>query len=225
MGWPSPSQASTSALEAPASPASPLSQRAQAWPQWRLPAPLERPQRNDLIYPSWFAGTWQVHSDDLNYTVRFGANGTGAIVGDRAFNAQAIGSALLGTQLQGVTNDPTNPNRQLARLIPKPGLTMTLESTVVGRSQQQPSPSSFLADELALQLLHGPGDPRVSRVETLSRYQLQADGRIEADQWQATYPSPELGLAAQPTNTAHYRLILEKVSSIQPPAPGSDPAT
>mgnify|MGYP003332044754 CR=1 FL=1 len=94
-----------------------LSQRAQEWPQWSLPAPLKPPGRRDLTYPAWFAGTWQVHSDAPDYTVRFEANASGAIVGDRAFNAQAIGTALLGPQLQGVDNDPANPNRQLARLM------------------------------------------------------------------------------------------------------------
>jgi hypothetical protein len=202
----------------------PLTQRSDAWPQWSLPAPLEQPGRRDLTYPVWFAGTWQVHSDAPDYTVRFGANGSGAIVGDRAFNAQAIGSALLGAQLQGVRNDPANPNRQLALLSPQQGLTLTLESTVVGRRQQQPTATSFEADELALQVLHGPGDPRISRVETLSRYALQADGRITADQWQATYPSPALGLKAQATNTAHNQLVLERVS-LPSPRPGSDPAS
>ena len=215
--WPQPAQA-TEAITTP------LTQRSDAWPQWSLPAPLEQPGRRDLTYPAWFAGTWQVHSDVPDYTVRFGANGSGAIVGDRAFNAQAIGSALLGAQLQGVRNDTNNPNRQLALLSPQPGLTLTLESTVVGRRQQQPTATSFEADELALQVLHGPGDPRISRVETLSRYALQADGRITADQWQATYPSPALGLKAQATKTAHNQLVLERVS-LPSPGPGSDPAS
>ena len=216
-----------------------LSQRAQAWPQWSLPAPLEQPGRRDLIYPNWFAGSWQVHSDAPDYTVRFGPNRSGQVVGDRAFNAQAVGAALLGSQLQGVRNDPANPNRQLALLTPKPGLSLTLESTVVGRHQQQPSATSFEADELALQVLHGPGDPRISRVETLSRYQLQADGRITADQWQATYASPSMGLKADATSPQHFQLVLEPISStptnptptsstpISPPKPrpGSDPAS
>jgi hypothetical protein len=61
-------------------------------------------------------------------------------------------------------------------------------------------------------------------VETLSRYELQADGQIRADQWQATYPSPAYGLAAQPTGTDHVVLSLQKLSP-QPPQPGSDPAS
>jgi hypothetical protein len=74
----------------------------------------------------------------------------------------------------------------------------------------------------------------VSRVETLSRYELQADGQITADQWQATYPSPAYGLAAQPTGTDHVVLSLQKLDLEElelnklrprPPQPGSDPAS
>jgi hypothetical protein len=214
------------ALVAMAAPAwgSTLADRAEAWPSWRLPAPLERPGASDLTYPSWFEGTWQVRSDGLVYTVRFARTKAGAVVGDRAFNAEAIGAALLGSALQAVANDPANPNRQVATFKLPSGPAFNLESTVVGRHQELPSPTSFEADELALQVLHGPGDPRVSRVETLSRYQLQADGQITADQWQATYPSPALGLAAQPTGTDHVVLRLQKISP-RPLPPGSDPAS
>ena len=216
------------AMAAPAW-ATPLADRAEAWPSWSLPAPLERPGKSDLTYPSWFEGTWQVRSDGLTYTVRFSRTRTGEVVGDRAFNAKAIGAALLGDALQAVANDPANPNRQIATFKTPSGPAFSLESTVVGRRQEPPSPTSFEADELALQVLHGPGDPRVSRVETLSRYQLQADGQIRADQWQATYPSPADGLAAQPTGTDHVVLSLQRLDlnrlSPQPLQPGSDPAS
>jgi hypothetical protein len=214
------------ALVAMAAPAwgSTLADRAEAWPSWRLPAPLERPGTSDLTYPSWFEGSWQVRSDGLVYMVRFARTKAGAVVGDRAFNAEAIGAALLGSALQAVANDPANPNRQVATFKLPSGPAFSLESTVVGRHQELPSPTSFEADELALQVLHGPGDPRVSRVETLSRYQLQADGQITADQWQATYPSPALGLTAQPTGTDHVVLRLQKISP-RPLPPGSDPAS
>ena len=209
--------------------ASTLADRAEAWPRWSLPAPLERPGTSDLTYPSWFEGTWQVRSDGLTYTVRFTRTKAGDVVGDRAFNAQAIGAALLGDALQVVANDPANPNRQIATFKPPSGPAFSLESTVVGRRQEPPSPTSFEADELALQVLHGPGDPRVSRVETLSRYVLQTDGQITADQWQATYPSPAFGLAAQPTGTDHIVLSLQKFDldqlSPRPLPPGSDPAS
>ena len=44
-----------------------LAERAAHWPEWRLPAPLDRPSaragHQDLSYPDWMAGRWQVRSD------------------------------------------------------------------------------------------------------------------------------------------------------------------
>jgi hypothetical protein len=188
----------------------PLTQRSDAWPQWSLPAPLEQPGRRDLTYPAWFAGTWQVHSDGLVYTVRFSRTTAGGVVGDRAFNAQAIGTALLGKALQAVANDPANPNRQIATFKTPSGPAFSLESTVVGRRQEPPSPTRFEADELALQVLHGPGDPRVSRVETLSRYRLVGPDHIDAEQWQASYRSPGEGLVAPAQRSWGGQLTLER---------------
>ena len=196
-----------------------LEQRLSSWPSWSLPAPLPRPARNDLIYPEWFAGQWQATSHDpsgrdpdLHYTVRFGRDARGRVVGDRAFNATAIGQALLGAQLLEVRNDPRNPNRQLAALQGD----QALESTVVGRRSERPADAEFLADELALQVLHGPGDPRVSRVETLSRYRQIAPGRIEADQWQASYGSPAQGLSATAERSWRGSLLLERSDQERP---------
>ena len=194
---------------------SPLQQRLNSWPTWNLPAPLPRPAGNDLIYPDWFAGQWQATGSDLSdgnpdlhYVVHFAANARGQIVGERAFNARSIGKALLGDQLLSVSDDPRNPNRQLAQLQQD----QRLESTVVGRRMEQPAPELFLADELALQVLHGPGDPRVSRVETLSRYrQIDAD-HIEAEQWQASYGSPADGLAAEARRSWRGSLRLERIA-------------
>ncbi len=208
-----------------------LEQRIDTWPAWSLPAPLPRPGQKDLVYPAWFAGSWQAtnhdpsgNEPDLHYTVRFSTDPKGQVVGDRAYNASAIGRALLGPQLLEVRNDPRNPNRQLAELRDD----QQLESTVVGRRSSQASEGEFLADELALQVLHGPGEPRVSRVETLSRYRLEADGSISGEQWQASYPSPALGLAAAPTSTGYYGLSLTPLvpaPAAAPPGPQSDPAS
>ena len=207
------------ALAAAGASAEPLQERLASWPNWSLPAPLPRPGQQDLIYPAWFNGHWQAtnhdpsgREPDLNYEVRFSADPQGQVVGDRAFNAAAIGQALLGAQLLQVRNDPLNPNRQLALLAGD----QQLESTVVGRRSGLLSGECFLADELALQVMHGPGDPRVSRVETLSRYQLVAPDRIEAEQWQASYGSPAEGLAAEARRSWRGVLVLERLDQERP---------
>lgn len=201
-----------------------LAERAAHWPEWRLPAPLDRPSaragHQDLSYPDWMAGRWQVSSDDLDYEVRFSTGPGGAVVGDRAFNATAIGRALLGAALLQVRNDPANPNRQIALLAGD----QQLESTVVGRRSESPNPTGFWSDELALQVLHGPGDPRVSRVETLSHYSQNPDGTVTTEQWQASYPSPALGLAAAASSSGHFQLTLTPLSPDPLPAQ-SDPAS
>ena len=192
----------------------PLEQRLQAWPAWSLPAPLPRPRRGgDLLYPAWFEGQWRAtnhdpsgEQPDLHYVVRFSKTAAGVVVGERAFNATAIGQALLGPQLLAVCDDPRNPNRQLADLAGD----QRLESTVVGRRSEQPQATVFLADELALQVLHGPGDPRVSRVETLSRYRLVGPDHIDGEQWQASYGSPGEGLAAPAQRSWRGQLTLER---------------
>jgi hypothetical protein len=209
---------------AAAAAADPLEQRLLAWPAWSLPAPLPRPGRRDLVWPAWFAGDWEVTSEEaegegeepaLHWHARFHANGTGGAVADRAFNARAIGQAALGDQLLSVANDPANPNRQLTRL----GGDRLLETTVVGRRSALPSDQGFLADELSLQVLHGPGEPRIQRVEVLGRWQLRPDGVIDGEQWQASYPSPAEGLAASGQRPRHLRLRLS------PLPPGSDPTS
>lgn len=202
-----------------------LAQRLQQWPDWQLPAPLPRPRQTDLIYPPWFAGPWQVSSlelpaDDaapLVYPVLFRPDGEGALVGDRAFNARAIGRALFGDALTAVRNDPANPNRQLAELASGE----QLESTVIGRLSGHERGDSFLSDELSLQVMHGRGEPRISRVEVLSRWrwhpdEAQARGWIEAEQWQASYRSPAEGLTARAERVSHRRLTLQP----RLPAPG-----
>lgn len=218
-----------------------LADRASIWPEWRLPAPLARPSnlpgQRDLTYPAWMEGRWQLHSDNFDVEVQFAADANGAVVGDRAGNAAAIGRALLGEALLEVADDPANPNRQIALLRGN----QRLESTVVGRRSETPDGDHFWADELALQVLHGPGDPRVSRVETLSHYSRHSDGSVGAEQWQASYPSPALGLAAAASSSNHFSLELTQVNPDAPanccaqakpearvspcrPQPQSDPA-
>jgi hypothetical protein len=197
-----------------------LPARAARWPDWQLPAPLQPAGQADLIYPSWFAGDWIVQTttggnDPLSYTARFVEPQPGAVVGDRAFNATAVGQAVLGATLLRVDNDPANPNRQLARLQGE----QLLESTVIARRSEQ-TDDTFWADELALQVVHAAsGTPRVSRVETLSRYRLRSDGCIEGEQWQASYPSPAQGLGAEAQRSDHWPLML------RPAQPRSDRAS
>ena len=183
---------------------------------------LPRPDRGDLIWPAWFKGEWEVssspaagHDPPLHWRARFLADGGGAVVADRSFNAGEIGKALLGDQLLAVRNDPSNPNRQLARLRGD----RQLESTVVGRRSARPDANTFLADELTLQVLHGPENPRISRIEVLGLWQLSADGSITGEQWQVSYASPAAGAVASAERPQHVSLRL-----VPGPA-GSDPST
>ena len=202
--------------------ASPLEQRLELWPNWTLPAPLSRPSsRDDLIYPQWFQGRWQVESIDLDaldqpaitHEARFMSDSQNRLVGDRAFNAIAIGRALLGEQLLRVEDDPKSSNRQMAQLSGD----RRLETTVTGRKQQSLDANTFLADELVLQILHAPGPPRLSQVETLSRYQ-RCGSAICAEQWQGIYPPPGESLRATIKSSHHYQLRFT-------PLPASAPST
>ena len=198
-----------------------LEQRLNSWPDWSLPAPLPRPSnRDDLIYPDWFEGLWQVESIDLDapgdspllHQARFETDRRGRLVGDRSFNATAIGRALLGDQLLRVEDDPDSANRQIARLKGD----LYLETTVTGRRQDSPTADTFLSDELVLQILHTPGAPRLSRIETLSRYSRR-DDPISAQQWQGRYASPGESLRDQTVAHHHYHLRFT-------PLPGSAPS-
>ena len=202
--------------------ASPLEQRLELWPNWTLPAPLSRPSsRDDLIYPQWFQGRWQVESIDLDaldqpaitHEARFISDSQNRLVGDRAFNAIAIGRALLGEQLLRVEDDPKSSNRQMAQLSGD----RRLETTVTGRKQQSLDANTFLADELVLQILHAPGPPRLSQVETLSRYE-RCGSAICAEQWQGIYPPPGESLRATIKSSHHYQLRFT-------PLPASAPST
>ena len=196
-----------------------LEQRFETWPQWSLPAPLTRPRRRqDLIYPDWFSGEWQVTSEALDdsgepdpddqplvHKVRFLHNRRHELIGDRPFNAASVGKALLGDRLLSVEQDPDQVNRQLARFRDD----VMLETTVIGRGETSPNASTdFFSDELVLQILHGPGAPRLSRIETLTHYERCGEN-ICADQRQVSHAGP--GLKTDQTlegRSSRYRLTL-----------------
>ena len=203
-----------------------LEQRFASWPQWSLPAPLPRPRsKQDLIYPDWFSGTWQVTSEALDdsgrarpddpplvHKVRFLRNRRGELIGDRPYNAASVGKALLGEQLLSVEQDPGQVNRQLARFRDD----VLLETTVIGRRETNPKTASdFFSDELVLQILHGPGSPRLSRIETLTHYVRCGDG-ICADQRQVSHAGP--GLETDQTlegRSSRFRLTLRPLEQGQ----------
>ena len=205
----------------------PLEARLASWPGWHLPAPLPRPGDRAPAWPGWFAGDWLVHSvsldpstgdagrDDPPWRARFVRDARGRVVADRAANAAALGRALLGEALPSVRDDPRHPLRQLSRF--RDG--RLLESTLVGARTELIDAGTFLNDELSLQVLHGPVDPQLNRVETLGRWRRRPDGGIDGEQWQARYRSPGEGLIAAAEETIHIRL------SLDPPPPGSDPAS
>jgi hypothetical protein len=205
----------------------PLEARRASWPVWHLPAPLSRPGNRAPAWPDWFAGEWVVHSvslgsdsgeaghEDPPWRARFVRDKNGRVVADRACNAAALGRALFGEALLGVRDDPRHPLRQLSRF--RDG--QLLETTLVAARTEVIDAGTFLNDELSLQVLHGPVDPQLNRVETLGRWQRRADGGIDGEQWQARYRSPGEGLIAEAQETAHFRL------SLDPPPPGSGPAS
>ena len=200
--------------------ASPLSERVDQWPDWSLPGPLKRPSsKGDLIYPDWFEGLWEVNSIDigapddapLSHQARFVRDRRGRLVSDRSFNALAIGKALLGDQLLRVEDDPETANRQIAKLKGD----QRLETTVTGRRQEKLDAATFLADELVLQIMHAPGPPRLSRIETLSRYSRCGDD-ICPDQWQGRYAPPGETLRSPALDHHHFKLLFKPLPESAP---------
>lgn len=216
-----------------------LEARLKDWPAWSDPAPLPRPRANqDLVYPDWFAGLWEVESLDLlangkvdetlpplQHLAQFQLNPQNEVVGNRPFNARAIGQALLGKQLISVEQAPQQVNRQLARLSDD----RLLETTVIGRKQTSINAAAFLSDELVLQVMHGARAPRLSRIETLSRYRpcpnepgAEIISRICGEQWQQTYQAPGETSESFVQRPSRYKLTLTRLQD--PAEAGEHPA-
>ena len=206
-----------------------LEQRQELWPAWTGPAALPRPSNSDdLIYPAWFEGLWSVVNEDLDdptgdliqHQARFQADDRGRMVGDRAFNALSIGTALLGDQLLRVEDDPNSANRQMAQLKGD----LRLETRVTHRDQSSIDGETFIADEIVLQILHLPGPPRLSRIETLSRYQRCSDQIISGEQWQARYPGPGQTISNKAISSHHFQLTMQHIGSKDSPANRQKPS-
>ncbi len=200
-----------------------LERRLNDWPEWRLPGPFEkRALQKDIVYPSWFNGSWIVQSSDLNnlannslmYEAKFQLNSFNEIVGDRSFNAFSVGKAVLGDKLLRIQDDPKSPNRQIATFDEQ----IFLETTVIGRNQALGNGPVFFIDELALQIFHNLDVSRIKRVETLSEFHLCKQSTFDdllekticGEQWQAVYPGPGESLESKPINTSHYQLIFRR---------------
>ena len=152
--------------------------------------------------------------DLIQHQARFQADDRGRMVGDRAFNALSIGTALLGDQLLRVEDDPNSANRQMAQLKGD----LRLETRVTHRDQTSIDGETFIADEIVLQILHLPGPPRLSRIETLSRYQRCSDQIISGEQWQARYPGPGQTISNKAISSHHFQLTMQYIGSKDSPA-------
>ncbi len=204
-----------------------LERRRNDWPEWRLPGPFSQTDlKKDIVYPSWFIGSWIVQSSDLQkrdnktleYEAKFKLNSFNEVVGDREFNAFSVGKAVLGDKLLHVKDDPKSPNRQLATFKEQ----IFLDTKVIGRNQFLDNESAFFIDELALQIFHNLDVSRIKRVETLSEFHLCKeqsstvqdlfDKTICGEQWQAVYPGPGESLKSKPMKKSHYKLIFRRIS-------------
>ncbi len=205
--------------------ASELLDRKSIWPSWRAPSFLKRPSlKDDLIYPDWFEGIWDVKSKiegDKNeksiiHSAKFIRNSSGKLVADREYNTQsfALNSKNVGFLL--VKTDPKSPNRQFAKLTED----RYLETKIIGRLSEKIKNDIFITDELILQIFHTPEFSRVSQVETLTEFRKCGSDantvselssfNICGEQFQAIYNQPGQALISSPIKTERSKLILSK---------------
>ena len=214
-------------LELNTSQPSQLSERKLIWPDWYFPSFLKRPEfRDDLIYPDWFWGVWNVKSkidDEKNeepivHSAKFVYNSSEELIADREYNTKSYALSTKNGDFLSVKNDPKSPNRQFAKLTED----RYLETKIIGRLQEEINNNIFITDELILQILHTPDFSRVSQVETLTEFRKcgfdgnlvtkKSDFNICGDQFQAIYNQPGQNLISLPIKTEKSKLILRKTN-------------
>jgi hypothetical protein len=204
-----------------------LSDRKLIWPDWRLPSSIKRPRlKDDLIYPDWFEGVWNVTSEiesdqnqePLIHSAKFFHNTSGDLIADREYNTKSYALSTKTGGFLSVKNDPTSPNRQFAKLTEG----RYLETKIIGRLQEKIDNNIFITDELILQILHTQELSRVSQVETLTEFKKcgsiqnnkinMSDFNICGEQFQAIYNQPGQNLISLPIKTEKSKLILRKTN-------------
>ena len=204
-----------------------LYERKSIWPDWRLPSSIKRPGlKDDLIYPDWFEGVWDVTSEiesdqdqePIIHSAKFIHNTSGDLIADREYNTKSYALSTKTGGFLSVKNDPKSPNRQFAKLTED----RYLETKIIGRLQEKIDNNIFITDELILQILHTPEFSRVSQVETLTEFKKcgstqintinMSDFNICGEQFQAIYNQPGQNLISLPIKTEKSKLILRKTN-------------
>tara|TARA_Y100001968_G_scaffold144202_1_gene131705 strand:+ start:100 stop:831 length:732 start_codon:yes stop_codon:yes gene_type:complete len=202
-----------------------LLERKSIWPNWRIPSFLKRPSfKDDLIYPDWFEGKWDVNSkiegdknkESIFHSAKFIPNSSGKLVADREYNTQSFALSSRNDGFLSVKNDPRSPNRQFAKL----SNDRYLETKIIGRLYENINDNIFVTDELILQIFHTPELSRVSQVETLTQFRkCRPDGNnvdklssfnICGEQFQAIYNEPGKTLNSLPIRTEKSTIVLSK---------------
>ena len=201
-----------------------LIKRQNQWPNWARPLLIKNSQLNEpLIYPSWFQGSWEVESINLvnpdeipvKHLARFQLQNQNRVLADRSFNTKSLGEATLKENFIGVKDDPNNPNRQIAFFDEE----RSLETKIISRGEEYPSHDVFISDEVSMQIFHSSSISRISKVETLSQYQLCKANQINSptfsevticgEQWQVNFPLPGDTISPLKNQNSHYFLYLK----------------
>ena len=204
-----------------------LLERKSTWPDWRIPTFLKRPNlKEDLIYPEWFEGEWDVNSkievdknkESIFHSAKFIRNSSGELVAEREYNTQSFALSSKNGGFLSVKNDPKSPNRQFAKLSED----RYLETKIIGRLYERINDDFFITDELILQIFHTPELSRVSQVETLTEFRKcgydennlskSSDFKICGEQFQAIYNQPGQTLMSLPIRTEKSELVLSKIN-------------